>query len=199
MKTTRKRFVYSSALAVLLISSAAAAAPRTLLLDAKTTQIRFFLEATLHTVEGRAPLVEGNIQFDLERGTANGAVRIDARSATTGNGIRDATMHANVLESQRFPEIAFLPERISEVRGNSRQRGATVHGRIKIHGGEHPFAIPVEADVDQSRIRIRARFVLPYVQWGMKDESTFLLRVGKTIAVDIDAVGTLDLPLLDAQ
>ena len=108
-------------------------------------------------------------------------------------------MHANVLESQRFPEIAFLPERISEVRGNSRQRGATVHGRIKIHGGEHPFAIPVEADVDQSRIRIRARFVLPYVQWGMKDESTFLLRVGKTIAVDIDAVGTLDLPLLDAQ
>ena len=80
MQTSRKRFVYSSALAVLLLSSAAAAAPRTLLLDVKTTQIRFFLEATLHTVEGSAPLVEGNIQFDLERGTANGAVRIDARS-----------------------------------------------------------------------------------------------------------------------
>jgi polyisoprenoid-binding protein YceI len=199
MKTNRKRFACALALLVLFLSGAAAAAPRTLLLDAKMTQILFFLDATLHTVEGSAPLVEGKIQFDLEDGTAGGTVRIDARGATTGIGMRDATMHANVLESERFPEIVFLPERISELRGNSRQRAATVHGRIKIHGSEHPLAISVEADVDQSRIRIKARFVLPYVQWGMKDESTFLLRVGKTIEVHVDTVGTLDLPFFSAS
>ena len=178
--------------AIFLVESFAYAADRTLLLDPNATKIRFVLEATLHNVDGSARLVEGKIQFDLERGSAAGIVRVDARSATTGIQMRDTTMHAEVLESERFPEVVFIPERLVERRGEPSKRSLNVEGRIKIHGVEQSLTIPLETTVDEKRVRLQGRFVLPYVKWGMKDVSTFLLRVGKTVEVHIDAVGMLD-------
>jgi polyisoprenoid-binding protein YceI len=178
--------------ATFLVESFIYAADRTLLLDPNATKIRFVLEATLHNVEGSARLVEGKIRFDLERGSAGGIVRVDARSATTGIQMRDTTMHAEVLESERFPEVVFIPERLVEGRGEPSKRSLNVEGRIKIHGVEQSLTIPLETTVDQKRVRLQGRFVLPYVKWGMKDASTFLLRVGKTVEVHIDAVGMLD-------
>ena len=181
--------------ATFLVGSFAHAADRVLLLDPNATKIRFVLEATLHNVEGTARLVEGKIQFDLERGSAAGIVRVDARSATTGIQMRDTTMHAEVLESERFPEVVFVPERLADGRGEPSKRGFNVEGRIKIHGVEQSLTIPLETTVEGKRVRLQGRFVLPYIQWGMKDVSTFLLRVGKTVEIYIDAVGILDPPL----
>jgi polyisoprenoid-binding protein YceI len=118
---------------------------------------------------------------------------VDARSAATGIGMRDATMHAEVLESERFPEIVFISERIMDPRGGAK-RIINVAGRIQIHGVEQPLTIPLEATVDEQRVRLQGRFVIPYVQWGMKDASTFWLRVGKSVEVQIDAIGTLSAP-----
>ncbi len=41
---------------------------------------RFFLGATLHTVEGSVRLSEGEIHFDPDRRSATGDARVDARS-----------------------------------------------------------------------------------------------------------------------
>ncbi|MGH7847314.1 MAG: YceI family protein, partial [Candidatus Binatia bacterium] len=108
---------------------------------------------------------------------------------------RDATMHAEVLESERFPELVFIPERLVDGRGEPSKHSLNVEGRIRIHGVERSLTIPLETTVDETRVRLRGRFVLPYVKWGMKDVSTFLLRVGKTVEVHIDAVGNLNSPL----
>jgi polyisoprenoid-binding protein YceI len=169
-----------------------------LTLDPARTDIRFVLEATLHNVEGAARLLEGKIVFDSERGTAGGAVRVDARSASTGIGMRDSKMHADVLESERFPEIVFFPERLVELKGDAARRQLSVEGRIRIRTTERAFAIPVEAEIHDRHVRIRGSFVIPYVRWGMTDVSTFLLRVGATVTVHIDAAGMLDQRLLGA-
>jgi polyisoprenoid-binding protein YceI len=185
-------------LAGLLAQADGHGAERTLTLDPAQTKIRFVLEATLHNVEGAARLVEGRIMFDPERGTAVGVVRVDARSASTGIGMRDSKMHADVLESERFPEIVFFPERLVAMEGDASRRRLSVEGRIRIRTAERAFAIPVEAEIHDRRVRIRGSFVIPYVRWGMTDVSTFLLRVGATVEVHIDAAGMLDLPLLGA-
>jgi polyisoprenoid-binding protein YceI len=181
--------------ATLAANALAHAAERVLVLDPGATKIRFVLEATLHNVEGSARLLEGKVQFDPESGSATGVLRVDARSATTGINARDATMHAEVLESGRFPEVVFVSERIMDARGTASKRIISVVGRIKIHGVEQPLTILIEAKANDQRVRLQGRFVIPYVQWGMKDVSTFLLRVGKTVEIQIDAVGTLDAPV----
>ncbi|HWP56790.1 MAG TPA: YceI family protein [Candidatus Acidoferrales bacterium] len=162
-------------------------------MEPEATKIRFVLQATLHEVAGSARLTEGKIRFDLERGSAAGVVRVDARSATTGIGMRDRRMHAQVLESERFPEIRFVAERVRGLGGGSPKRSGAVEGRISIHGVERPLALPIEAAVDEKRACLRSRFVIPYVEWGMKDVSTFMLWVGKTVEVRVDACGTVDL------
>jgi polyisoprenoid-binding protein YceI len=182
-------------------AAAAYARERVLRLDPRHSEVRFRLGATLHEVEGKARLAAGEIDFDdaPSGGSARGLVRVDARSAETGIARRDRVLHAEVLESERFRWIELVPERLEVGARDAAHADVTLHGRIRIHGGEHPVAIParVEAlgaaapETAAVPLRVTARFVLPYVEWGMKDVSTFVLRVAPTVTVEVDARGEL--------
>ena len=41
------------------------------------------------------------------------------------------------------------------------------------------------------RLEFACRFEIPYVEWGLRDPSTFVLRVAKKVGVTIDAQGTM--------
>jgi polyisoprenoid-binding protein YceI len=178
-----------AAAAALALGASAGAEPLRLRLDPATTQVRFTLGATLHTVEGAARLQSGELRLDSEGGAASGRVVIDARSAQTGIASRDANMHENVLESARFPEIVFLPQRLVVVRRDDADRGQVrLEGEIEIHGGRHPAAIPAEVHREGGNVWFQGRFEIPYVEWGLHDPSTFLLRVNPTVGVVVEGV-----------
>ncbi len=163
-----------------------------LVLDPAATEVRFELGATLHTVRGSFALREGELRFDPASGAIAGRVAIDAASGETGNALRDRNMHDQVLESRRYPEIVLIPERIEVARFGGESLEGVVHGRIEIHGGSHPVAIPVEAArVGPGRGLVEGRFEVPYVAWGLEDPSTFLLRVDPTLTVRFAAAGEL--------
>jgi polyisoprenoid-binding protein YceI len=136
--------------------------------------------------------VRGELQFDRAGGAASGSIVLDARSAQTGNGRRDRTMHAEVLESQKYPEIEFRAERLELTRQAADRAEAMLHGHVRIHGDEHALAIPahIERETDDG-IRVRAEFPVPYVAWGMRDVSNFVLRVDPQVTVRVDATATL--------
>ena len=155
--------------------------------------MRFTLAATLHTVAGEGRVLDGEIRFDPEGGAARGAVRVDARSFRTGIDARDENMHAQVLESERFPEIRFAAERL-EVR--SRSAGAaevTIHGTLALHGAEHAVAVPAHLALEGGALHVTGAFTVPYVAWGLRDLSTFVLRVAKDVDVQLDLRGALQL------
>jgi polyisoprenoid-binding protein YceI len=164
---------------------------QTLVLEPDASEVRFTLGATLHTVHGTIRLQRGEIRFDTARGSAAGQVVLDVRSAETGNAKRDRDMHRKVLESEQYPEIAFLPQAI---RGDLPSSGAgelTLSGSIRIHGTEHPLELPVRVHREDERITATVEFVLPYVEWGMKDPSKLFLRVKKFLDVTLEVTGTL--------
>jgi polyisoprenoid-binding protein YceI len=127
------------------------------------------------------------LRFDAAAGKAEGEIALDARSAETGNSRRDRTLKDEVLECERYPEIVFAAEGI-ELKRTGPDRGEVVlTGRVRIHGDEHSLRIPAHLERDGDAIHVSALFRVPYVEWGMKDVSNLVLRVGKEVVVRVDA------------
>ena len=58
-------------------------------------------------------LKHGALQLD-PAGKISGEIVVDATSGDSGSGMRDRKMHKEVLESERYPEISFRPDRVEE-------------------------------------------------------------------------------------
>ena len=100
-------------------------------------------------------------------------------------------MHANVLESKKYPEAVFVPDRVDgvlSVRGSSSLK---VHGVFTIHGAAHEMTMDVQTSVAGEQMRTTMAFDIPYVAWGMKDPSNFLLKVNKSVQMSIETAGPL--------
>jgi polyisoprenoid-binding protein YceI len=160
-------------------------------LDPELTSISFRLQATLHSVHGSAALVAGSLRLNTESGAMAGAVTIDATAAETGNKKRDKKMHGKVLLTADHPEIVLRAQRLE---GELAQQGAsdvTLHGEIEILGRTHQIGIPSHVEIDGGRFTASLEFEIPYVDWGLKDPSTFVLRVAKAVEITVSAKGTV--------
>ena len=157
---------------------------------AKST-VRFTLGALLHTVHGTFKVKGGNVRFDPGSGQASGQIAVDVRRGETGDSARDRQMHENVLESARYPDAVFTPDRVKGRVAPSGQSQVEVHGALRIHGSEHDLTVPVTVQVKNDLVTARAKFAVPYVGWGMKDPSNLVLRVDKTVDVEVVLNGNL--------
>ena len=167
------------------------AAQYSLELTPEKTRIEWSLSDVLHTVHGTFNLKSGAIDFDTDTGAASGRIIVDLTSGASGNGTRDRRMHASVLESAKYPEAFFTPDRFEgkiDVPGAS---SVKLHGMFTIHGAPHELTMDVGQKSEENQMSATADFSIPYVAWGMKDPSTFLLRVNKAVEVSIHATGKL--------
>ena len=187
-----KRRSYALIIAVLAAALPVCAAEHTLRLDADKTRVGFTLGATAHTVRGTLVLSAGEIQFDPASGIASGEVLFDARRTETGNAKRDKKMHAKVLESEEYPHIVFMPERVEGELAETGHSEITVHGSVLIHGDEHPVELKANILRDGDRVSGTFSFTVPFVAWGMRDPSMFVLRVAKEVEVTVELQGSLE-------
>ncbi|HYK87331.1 MAG TPA: YceI family protein [Acidobacteriota bacterium] len=163
-------------------------------LDPARTRIEFTLGAALHTVHGTFRLTRGSIRFDTRTGKASGLVVVDVTSGETGSPARDRKMHREILESAKYPEAAFSPER---VQGNLSTDGPSrveLHGVFHLHGSDHAVVLIALVQHTGNELSASIQFVIPYVEWGLKNPSTFILRVRDRVDIDIRAAGRIDFP-----
>jgi polyisoprenoid-binding protein YceI len=180
-------------LTLLAASASAQSSPTkmTLHFDPAATKINWTLKDILHTVRGTFQLKSGVIVFDEDTGTADGEIIIETASAESGNNARDERMKKAVLESTKYPEAIFHPEKVTGVVHDGQTQTVTVEGTFTIHGVDHPLFLQVEASLSGGKLTAKTNFVVPYVAWGMKDPSTLMLRVGKDVQVRVNAVATV--------
>lgn len=62
-------------------------------------------------------------------------------------------------------------------------------GNFKIHGGTHEITLTMPVTRKGNSVEGHARFIVPYEGWGMKNPSTLFLKVEKTVALSISAIG----------
>ena len=154
-------------------------------LDPGKTEIQFTLHDVLHTVRGTFQLKRGSIHFDPDSGKASGEIVVDVTSGASGSDARDRRMHKDILQSQRYPEAVFIPDRVDGKLAPQGSSQIDLHGVFKIHGADHELVLHFQVDRAGDQAIASAHFSIPYVEWGMKDPSNFLLKVGKTVEMDI--------------
>lgn len=175
-KTLRSTVVALTGL--LIVAAALAAAPPAshellLQLDPARSGADITLAGNLHTVKGTFLLKRGAIHFDPATGKASGEIVFDATSGKTGNSSRDNKMHQDVIESGRYPEIVFRPDRADGELAASGASTLQVHGMFTLHGAEHEVTFPTEVTLAGSVWTAQASFQVPYARWGMKTPASF--------------------------
>jgi len=190
-----------AALAVLL--SASAAPPRmpiehtatatpselSLIVDPGQSRVHWTVDSTLHTVHGTFAVKSGALHFDPETGKAGGEIVVFATSGESGNSSRDEKMHKAVLESAKYPDAAFRPTQVEGKVAASGNSDVQLHGVFLLHGSEHELTVPVHAEMSSGKWKGTAKFEVPYIQWGLKDPSNWLLKVKPAVQVDLELAG----------
>jgi polyisoprenoid-binding protein YceI len=169
------------------LAAPAFCAEYTLQLTPDNTRIEWTLDTTLHTIHGTFELKRGSIKFDPDSGKATGEVVVDTASGDSGGGARDGRMHKSILQSSKYPELVFTPDRIEGKLAMPGTSNLKLHGMFRIHGADHELTMDVQAKLEPARINAEITFAVPYVAWGMKNPSTLVLRVGKQVQIAIHA------------
>ena len=169
-------------------------------LDPSKTEINFALPATMHTVHGTFTLKRGSIQVDPVTGKAGGEIVIDLTSAASGSGSRDKRMHNDILETKKYPEAVFKPDSMKgrlETEGESQ---LDLHGVFNIRGADHEMNLQLLVDAQGAgRYTATSHFEIPYVDWGIKDPSNFLIKVDKKVLMEVKAAQTIDVGSMRAE
>ena len=189
-------YLFLAILCVAGCSSDLWAQEMTLELDPANTKVDFTLPDVLHTVHGTFTLKSGLIHFNPSNGSASGLVVVDVKSGQSGNNSRDRKMHIEILQSEQYPDATFTPTKMSGPFSPQGSSEIQVEGTFRIHGSDHPITLAIPLQIIGSTANFKTQLVLPYVKWGMKNPSTFVLRVSDRVDLDIAASGHL---VQDAQ
>jgi polyisoprenoid-binding protein YceI len=158
--------------------------------NAADSSVTFSLDATLHTVHGTFALKKGAIQISPESGKISGEIVLDAASAKTGIDARDNKMHKEIIESDKYPEISFTPDRVEGKIAAQGKSTVQVHGVFTMRGTQHEMTVPTNIDIFADHWQATSHFAIPYVQWGMKNPSNFLLHVKDTVQIEAKLGGS---------
>jgi polyisoprenoid-binding protein YceI len=178
------------AVSIFVVSSAAQEQEQTFQVDPAQSSVTFTLGDVLHTVHGHFALKHGELQVQ-PTGKLSGEIVVDATSGNSGSGLRDRKMNKEVLESARYPEIDFRPNRFD---GNVAPQGRSsvmVHGIFSIHGTDREITVPAQVERDGDHWTANVHFTVPYQKWGMKNPSTLFLKVSDTVEIDLSAAGSV--------
>ena len=166
-------------------------AQQKLSLDSTHSEIHFTLSDTLHTVHGTFHLQQGDISFDPATGKASGTIVVDALSGQSGNSTRDHRMTEDELKASSYKTITFATTSFTGTFNPTGDSTLQVHGTFTLLGTPHEIEVPMKIHATANQLQATGSFAVPYIRWGLKDPSTFVIHVNKEVQIDLNLTGTL--------
>jgi polyisoprenoid-binding protein YceI len=160
-------------------------------LDVSRATVAYKLGAFLHAVNGTFKARSGIIEYNAQTGDASGSVVIDLRSGQSGDEARDHEMQASVLETQTYPTAVFTPTHVTGQFSPNGTSVLSVDGTLNVHGANHSITVPLQLVSSNGTASAEAKYRVPFVAWGMRDPSTFILRVNKYVDIDVTGPATI--------
>jgi len=162
-----------------------------LALDPAKSEIHYMLGGTLHTVHGTFHVKEGEVTFNPADGHSGGSIVVDALSGNSGDPARDNRMHKEVLKSSEFQTVTFAPTGFTGTFNAEGDSTLKVHGMFTLLGQAHAIDVPMQVKSHGGMVEAKGSFEVPYVMWGLKNPSNFVLKVSKEVQVELALVGSL--------
>ncbi len=184
-----KSFVVFALSAVLV--SAAVAQHQTFVPNPAASEVKITLNTTHEIVNGAFHLQSGSIAYDPGTHAMSGSVIVLAGSGNTGNGSRDKKMNRDILRVEQYATISFEPRSYTGAVAPSGDSNIQITGAFTLLGTPHEITVPMLVHIEGSTATAKAHFVVPYVQWGLKNPSFLIWKADNDVAVDLNLVGTI--------
>lgn len=178
------------ALAVLL-APVALAQQQTFVANPDASEVKMTLKTTREMVNGTFHIQSGSLVFDRGAAKMSGSVVVLAGSGKTGNGSRDKKMTREILEVEQHATVSFEPKSYAGVMAPSGDSTIQATGIFTLLGTPHEITIPILIHLEGTTATAKAHFVVPYIQWGLKDPSFLFWKADKDVAIDIFLTGRL--------
>jgi polyisoprenoid-binding protein YceI len=164
---------------------------QTFVVNPDASEVKMTLNTTHEVVIGAFHVQSGSIEFDRIMPRMSGAVIVQAGSGKTGNDSRDKKMNRDILEVQQFACVSFEPKTYTGVIAPSGDSSIQVSGIFTLLGTPHEITVPMLVHLGGAGATAKGHFVVPYVQWGLKNPSFLIWKADDDVAIDLNLVGTL--------
>ena len=184
-----KTFVVFALAAIL--APVALAQHQTFAVNPDASEIKMTLKTTHELVNGTFHIQSGSIEFDRSVSKMSGSVVVMAGSGKTGNDSRDKKMNKDILKVDQYTAIFFAPKSYTGTIAPSGNSTIQVSGVFTLLGTPHDLTIPMQIHIDGSKSTVKGQFVVPYVQWGLKNPSFLIWKAENDVAIDLSLVGQI--------
>ena len=178
------------ALAV-VIGPAALAQQQTFTLNPDASDVKMKLNTTHEVVNGTFHVQSGLINFDRTASHISGIVIVAAGSGKTGNDSRDKKMNKDILKVDQFKTVSFALKTYDGTIAASGDSTIQVSGVFTLLGTAHDLTIPMQIHLDGSKATAKGQFVVPYVQWGLKNPSFLIWKAENNVGIELNLVGQI--------
>jgi polyisoprenoid-binding protein YceI len=174
-----------------ILTPAALAQHQTFVVNPDASEVKMALNTTHEVVNGTFHVQSGSIEFDRGTSKISGSVVVLAGSGKTGNDSRDKKMNKDILKVEQYATASFEPKTYSGNLAASGDSNLQVTGTFTLLGTPHEITVPLGVHLEADRATAKAHFVVPYVQWGLKNPSFLIWKAENDVAIDLDLVGTI--------
>jgi hypothetical protein len=178
------------ALAVVL-APAVFAQHQTFAVNPDASEVKMKLNTTHEVVDGTFHVQSGSIDFDRTASHISGIVIVAAGSGKTGNDSRDKKMNKDILKVDQFATVSFAPKTYNGMIAALGDSTIQVSGVFTLLGTAHDLTIPMQIHIDRTKATAKAQFVVPYVQWGLKNPSFLIWKAENDVTIDLNLVGQI--------
>jgi polyisoprenoid-binding protein YceI len=176
---------------VVLLAPVALAQQQTFVANPDASEVKMTLKTTREVVNGTFHIQSGSLEFERSAPKMSGSVVVLAGSGKTGNGSRDKKMNKDILEVEQHATVSFAPRSYTGAIASSGDSTIQVTGNFTLLGTPHEITIPILVHLEGTTATAKAHFVVPYIQWGLKDPSFLFWKADKDVAIELLLTGRL--------
>jgi polyisoprenoid-binding protein YceI len=174
-----------------VLAPAALAQHQTFVVNPDASEVKITLKTTHELVNGTFHVQSGSIEFDRTAPKMSGSVVVHAGSGKTGNDSRDKKMNKDILKVEQYATVSFEPKTYTGAIALSGDSKLQVTGIFTLLGTPHEITIPILVHLEAAAATAKAHFVVPYVQWGLRNPSFLIWKAEDDVAIDLVLAGRL--------